>query len=71
MEKNIREGRRMRTRIEVVLCVQAVMGKNKLLFQFKYGIKKEMIYCSLVYLCSKEEVDTYEPISNLPEKEQG
>ena len=49
-------------------CVQDVVGKNKFLFQFKYGQRKEMSSCLLVFLCSKEEVDMDEPLSNITEK---
>ena len=67
-EENIWEGRSIRMRKEVVGCVQDVVGKNKFLVQFKYGMKKDMSSCSLVYVCSKEEVDMDEPISNYPKK---
>ena len=48
-----------------------MVGKKKLLFIFKYGQKKEIGSCSLVYLSEKEEVDMEESISHLPEKEEG
>ena len=54
----------------MVVCVQAVVGKKRFLVQFEYGQKKEMSSCSLVFLCSKEEVDMDEPLSNSPKKEQ-
>ena len=50
----------------MVVCVQDVVGNNKLLVQFEYGQKKEMSSCSLVFLCLKEEVAMNEPKSNLP-----
>ena len=55
----------------MVGCVQAVVGKKRFLVQFEDGQKKEMSYCSLVFLCSKEEVEMDEPLSNSPEKGQG
>ena len=53
----------------MVGCVQYVVGKKKLLFQFEYGQKRYISYCLLQYLCLKEEVclEMDEPISNLPE----
>ena len=30
-----------------------------------------MIYCSLLFLCSKEEIEMDDPLSNLPKKYQG
>ena len=71
MEENTRERRSIRMRKEVVACVQAVVGKNRLLFQFKDGQKKEMSSCLLLFLSSKEEAETDEPLSNSPKKEQG
>ena len=62
MEDNIREGRRRRMREEVVRCVQDMVGNNKFLVQFKDGQKKEMSYSSLVFLCSKEEVELDETL---------
>ena len=44
------------------------MGKKRLLVQFGDGWKSS---CSLVFLCSKEEVEMDEPLSNYPKKEQG
>ena len=52
-------------------CVQSVAGKNKLLIQFKDGHQKVISSSSLVFLSSKENVDMNEPISHLPEKEEG
>ena len=70
MEENTREGRIRRMRKELMGCVQAVVGKKKLLVQFKKLQKKEMIYCSIVYVCSREEIclEMDDPISNLAEK---
>ena len=73
IEENTREGRSRGEMKYVVGHVQYLVGRKKLLFQFKYGKKKEMSCVSLSYVCSKEEVclEMYEPISNLPQKEQG
>ena len=72
MEENKREGRSGRTRKDVMGCVQDMVENNKFLFQFENGHKKEMFLCLLVYICLKEEVclEIYDPISNLPEKQQ-
>ena len=64
LENITREGRIMRTRKEVVGCVQSVVGKKKFLVIFEDS-------SLLVYLSLKEEVDMEEPISHLPEKEEG
>ena len=53
LEKITREGRNRRMRKEVVVCVQRVVGKNKLLVLFEYGQNKEIGYCSLLYLSEK------------------
>ena len=53
---------------EVLGCVQIVVGKNKFLFLFEDGQKKEIGYCSLVYLSDKDEVEMEELISHLPKK---
>ena len=73
MEENTREGRSRRTRKEVVGCVQDVVGKKNFLGQFKDRQKKEISSVSLTYVCSKEEIclEIDEPISDLPQKEQG
>ena len=55
----------------VVGCVQAMVWKNLFLVQFEDGQNKYMSSFSLVFLCSKEEVDMDEPLSHYPEKEQG
>ena len=52
-------------------CVQDVVGKKRLLVQFRDGQKKEMSSSSLVFLSSKEEVEMDEPLSNSPEKITG
>ena len=57
-----------RMRKEVVGYVQAVAGKKNFLVQFKDGHKKDISSSSLVFLCSKEEVEMDKPISHLPEK---
>ena len=52
----------------MVGCVQSMVGKKKLLVQFECGKNKEIIYSSLVFLISKEDVDMDGPISHLPKK---
>ena len=54
MEYKKREGRSKKTRKEVAGYVHAVAGKKKFLIQFGNGQKKEMISCSLVFLCLKK-----------------
>ena len=49
LEKTTREGRSMRMRNKVVVCVQNVVGNKKLLFQFEDGQKKEISSSSLVF----------------------
>ena len=71
LDKITREGRSSRMRKEVVIYVHSVMGKNKFLVQFEDGHKKEINSSSLVYFSSREEVEMEEPITPLPEKEQG
>ena len=51
-------------------CVQSVVGKKKFVILFKDGQNKEIGSSSLVYLSSKEEVDTEEPMSHLPENKK-
>ena len=53
---------------EVVGCVQSLLGKNKFLVQFKYIQKRDMGYCLIMYVCSKEEVghEANKPISDSP-----
>ena len=51
MEENTREGRSRSIRKEVVGCVQAFVGKKKILFKFKDGKKKEMSSSLLQFLC--------------------
>ena len=69
-EENKREGSNRRMRKDVVGCVQAVVGKKNFLVQFEDVKKKEMSSCSLLYLCSKDEVclEMDEPISYVPKK---
>ena len=55
----------------MVGCVQDVLVKNIFLLQFEDDHNKEMSSCLLQYLCSKEEVEMDEPLSNSPKKEQG
>ena len=55
----------------MVGCVKILVGKKKFLVLFKYGQKKEIGSCSLVYLSEKEEVEMEESITLLPEKEEG
>ena len=73
MEEKTRDGRSRRTRKEAVGCVEAMVGNKKFLVRFKDGQRREMSSCSLVYVCLKQEVclEVDEPISDLPEKEQG
>ena len=54
MEENTREGRIRRMRKELIGCVQDVVGRKQLSVQLKKNQKKEMIYCSIVYVCSRE-----------------
>ena len=65
------EGRSRRTRKDVVGCVHSVVGKKKFIVQFEGGQRKEISSSSIVLLSSKEKIDMDEPISHLPEKEQG
>ena len=39
-EKEKREGKSMRTRKDMVVCIQDVLGKKKLRVKLKYGQKK-------------------------------
>ena len=71
LDNIIREGIIRRTRKEVMGYVQSVVGKNKFLVLFKYGQKKEIGSCSLVYLSEKEEVDMEDLITLFSEKEEG
>ena len=68
LDKTTRDRRIKRTRKEVVGCVQSVVGKKKFLVQLEDRQKKQTIYCSLVFLSSKEEVDMDEPLSHSPKK---
>ena len=73
IEENTREGRSRRIRKDVVGCVQAVVGNKKFLVQFEDGKKRDMSSILILYLCSKYKVflEMDDPISDLPEKEQG
>ena len=71
LENIKREVRSSRMRKEVVGYVHSVVGKKKFLFQFEDGQKKEISSYLLLFLSSKEEVDRDEPISHLPQKEEG
>ena len=70
VEENTREGRIRRMRKDLMGCFQDVMGEKKLLAQSENMQKKEMIPCSIMFVCSKEEIclEMDEPISNLREK---
>ena len=57
MGEKIREGGTRRMRKGVAICVQDVAGKDEFLVKLKYRQKKQMSYCLLVFLCSKEEVE--------------
>ena len=64
MENMTREGRSSRMGKGVVRWVQSVVGKKELLVQFEDVQKKEMIFSSLVFLSSKEEVKMEESLSH-------
>ena len=51
MEDNTREVRIRVISKEVLGCVQDVLGKKRLLVQFEYEYKKDMISASLSYVC--------------------
>ena len=68
LENITRELRIRRMSKEVMVFVQAVVGKKKFLVQFEDGQKKEISSSLLVYLSPKEEVEMEEPISHLPKK---
>ena len=53
--------------LDLCFCVK---GKNNFLLIFKYGQKKEIGSCLLVYLNEKEEVDMEESITLFPEIEE-
>ena len=73
MEENTREGRSRRMRKYVMGCVHYMVEKNNSLVQFEYEQKRDMSSSSLVYVFSKEEecLEMDEPISDLPETDQG
>ena len=60
-------------RKELVGFLHSVVGKKRFLVQFEGGQRREMDSCSLVCVCSKQQVclDMDETISDFPEKEQG
>ena len=70
MEDNTREGESSRIRKDMVGYLQAVLGDNKFLVQFKDDQKREMGSISISYLCSKEEVclQMEDTILDLPQK---
>ena len=51
-------------------CVQDMAGKKKLLVKFEDKQRNQTSSSSLQFLCSKEEVETDDIKSNLPEKEK-
>ena len=54
-----------------MVCVHSLVGKKKFLLKFEDGQNKVIGYSLLMFLSSKKEVDMDEPISHLPEKQQG
>ena len=54
-----------------MVCVQSMVGNNKLLVLFEDGKKKEIGYYPPVYLIEKEEVDMEESITLFLEIEEG
>ena len=55
----------------MVICVQSLVRKKKLLVLFEDVQKKEMGSSSRVYLSEKEEVEMKESITLSPKKEEG
>ena len=55
MEEETSKGISSRMRKDVVGCVQAVVGKETIMVQFKDRQRREMRASSLQYLFSKEE----------------
>ena len=55
-------------RKEVVVYVQTVTEKNKLLVQLKDGNKKDISYSLLMFLISKEEVEMDEALYHSTKK---
>ena len=51
-------------------CVQGVVGEKNFLFQFKDGKNREMGSCSLMQVCSEEELgdEVNDPIYDLQKK---
>ena len=72
MEEEKRKGIISRMRKDVVGCVQAVVGKETILVQFKDIQRREMSASSLQYLFSKEEVglEVDDNIYDLPKRGQ-
>ena len=63
--ENIKRWVRIRgKRKEVVVYVQTVTEKNKLLVQLKDGNKKDISYSLLMFLISKEKVEMDKPLSH-------
>ena len=73
MKDNKMEGITSSMSTEEVGYLQDVAGKKKSLVKFKYGHKRDMSSCSLLYLHPKEEICQYldEPIFDIPKKEKG
>ena len=53
-----------------MICVQAVTGNKKFLFQFEDDQKRDKSSVSLSYVCLKEEVclEIDDPLFGLPQK---
>ena len=68
LENITREVRIRSTRKAVVGFVQDVMGKKKLLFQFKYGHKKEISSYFLVFLVQNRRLIWMSHYLILPKK---
>ena len=71
IEENTREVRNRTNRKEMVVCVQDLVGKKIFLVQSEYVQTEEIRPFLILFLCSKEEVEMDEPLSNSLEKEQG
>ena len=67
MEDNTKEGR---GRIIGGMCT-GCGGEEEIISSIQIWAEKDMRSCLLMFLCSNEEVDMDETLSNLPEKEQG
>ena len=68
LEKITREGIISRMMKEVMGCVHILVGKKNFFVLFEDRHKKEIGYCSLVYLNEKEEAEMEESIIIFPEK---